>query len=375
MAKIQFDLQISSYSGGHTLFQSDSNWLFTTAIAEALEKLGHQTSCLIGTNWKKPVGPVPFSNVGFIRYRNTEEDRFFIDRKIYNETKIWKPDIIWTNDPCRVGAYRTFFDGPIIAYNHWIDNPIDQKMPPKKTYYWRQAEAYYKADYLLFNSQFGINFFRSGLHEYIYPYADEPYKPAKLGAVNPPLKTDLIWSILGDRPYLSTTPTLAFNHRLSSAPQYKENIELFEEILDILAQNGFQCQVLVSNPSGKDHPLLHRPNVRNIHSQNYEAYLAELSQAWFQLTLFKYPGQWSMAMAEALALGIEVIAPAHSGYAEMSRWPTRAPRSTLDIAEFIWMNYQEYSERDFGQANYHLEQYSAVNIVEKQLIPLVKELQ
>lgn len=367
MVRILFDLQISSYSNnGSPLIQSDSNWIFTASIIEELEKNGHQCKLLYGVRWPLPE-KFPCKEVGFIAYHSTQEDRFFIDHDIVREALAFKPDIIWTNDPCRVGAIRTFYDGALVAYNHWIDNPSDPKTDPLRSYYFGQIEAYYKADMLLFNSQAGINIFQQHLPENFYGEK----RNALLGAVNPPLRTALIKEVI-DRVHYSKVPTIAFNHRLSSAPQYKENVDRFRETTDLLLRNGFEFKVIVSNPSGKEHSLLTEPWVENIHSQKYETYLEKLATAWFQITLFNYHGQWSMAMAEALAMGMKVYHPNHSGYDEMSL--DYSVSTPYDIATSIRNHYLEYSNRDYQQSSYYLKKFSPEYIYKEQLSPIIKEL-
>lgn len=361
MARIIFDLQLSSYdTEGNLLIYSDSNWQFTSLIAETLVDFGHECTIL------KPATP-PFLSKKFksslFEYKSTEKDRYFLPDYLQQSIEWAKPDIIWTNDPCRVGNYRSFWDGPLIAYNHWVDVPSDPKMPPKKTYFFRQMEAAFKADYMLFNSQSGIKLFEDHI---TVPNTEWPR--AKLRSVNPPLRTDLIKEVI-DMDIRPSIPTLVFNHRLSSAPQYQTNVDNFFTIVDRL-QGEFR--VIFSNPSGKATDRWDRENFYNIHSQDYKTYLSRLAMGTCQLTLFEYPGQWSMAMAECLALGMMVIYPNKYGYKELAQ---AHPFGFMDVTspaidDLIMRNDAKYkSHQDF-----FLQHLSPEFIVETQVQPIIKDL-
>jgi hypothetical protein len=370
MAKILFDLQISSYSSDNSvpLIESDSNWLFTSAIIEELKKHGHDCAILIGWNWPFFKTPCRFY---FTEYRETELDRYFMNfDDITSVLNDFEPDILWTNDPCRVGAYRAVFPGKIIAYNHWIDNPADPKMPPQKTYYYRQIEAFQKADYCLFNSAFGKKMFEDGLVNIRTPWA-------QTGIVNPPLKTDVLQRYTNIT-FKSSHPTLLFNHRLSSAPQYSKNVDNLITIMDHLDKflGSTAYDVFVSNPSGKQHPILERSNVVNIYHSDYETYIQDASRAWVQLTMFEYPGQWSMALGEALCLGLVCFCPAHSGYGEMNHMQTiyRHTNIPRTIDALIPLLQLPSAPHNPGQSKHYLNIYSAKHIVKTQVLPIIQEL-
>lgn len=368
MAKIFFDLQLSSYDvNGKLLLQSDSNWIFTRALIDGLTEIGHTCVVLIPKRvetaflWPKP------DNLLYeaLDYGGTEQDRYFLSPRIIDIVKSQKPDIIWTNDPCRVGNYRSFWDGPLIAYNHWIDTPSDPKMPQKKTYFFRQFEAAFKADYMLFNSNFGVKQFENHI-----TVPDTLWKRAKMRAVNPPLRTDLIKEVI-DMDLHPTMPTLIFNHRLSSAPQYQRNVDNFFEVVDSL--QGKQFGVLYSNPSGKNDIRFLKNEWLNIHNQDYKIYLMRLSMGTVQLTLFDYPGQWSIAMAECLTLGMNVIYPNKYGYKEMAEGHGTS-YSKLEAVKKSPSIILNTSLKRTQQQEYFLERFSPKFIVKNQVEPIIKDL-
>lgn len=384
MTKLLFDLQISSFAtDGTPKVRSDSNFLFTQAIIKGLKAAmpGFECAIMLDGNWPWNIAKeLPHVNHFFTcQYGGTEQSRYFVDLDVAKNIKRYQPDIIWTNDPCRVGAYRAVFQGPIVAYNHWIDNPLDAKMGPKNTYFFRQLEAYFKADLLLFNSNFGIKFFLDGIKEAVGSsptWMERHYHAARLGFVNPPQSTDLLLKA-SKRATFSDVPTIAFNHRLSSAPQYNTNAVHLERLMDHLDENDFKYLVLVSNPSGKAHDLTNRKNVVNIHNDNYEEYVDSLSRAWYQVNFFEYPGQWSMAMAEALCLGTTVIYPRESGaYSEVARrWGFGCDPNSFIDTEFVAREIMRRPSavRNTTQAEETCIRLSPRNIVQDQLMPLLAE--
>jgi hypothetical protein len=306
--------------------------------------------------------PTPFG-----LWQGTELDRYFMNPRIIDIVRDANPDILWTNDPCRVGNYRLFFDGKIVAYNHWIDNFLDPKMPLKKTYFFRQLEALYKADLLLFNSNFGLDFFLDGISGINGSILKDE---AEIGYMNPPLRTALLREAL-NRGYKTPKPSLAFNHRLSSAPQYKDNVDKLLQLMSYLdltyGQNNYE--VYVSNPSQKTHPLLGRPNVFNMYNPSYSEYIRVLASCWTHVSFFNYPGQWSMSIAEALCLGLNIYAPRHSGYCEVTQGFAHDidQRSIPEIAGSIIRTWKPSIQT--AQSKFFLERYSPEYIVKSQLLP------
>jgi len=110
MARILFDLQLSSYgSDGKLVLKSDSNWQFTLGIIQGLESFGHQCGIIIPDEIRElPTGLSCNPLFAKMRYIITESDRYFMDPEISHLVFGFNPDIIWTNDPCRVGNYRSF---------------------------------------------------------------------------------------------------------------------------------------------------------------------------------------------------------------------------------------------------------------------------
>jgi len=366
MVKILFDLQISSLDiDGKLLITSDSNYIFMKSMIEGLSKRGHE--CVILMPWdEQRIGDgyqsMPNAVLYYVDFHGIVQDRFFVDNYVKKVINKENPDILWTNDPCRVGQYRSVYDGIIIAYNHWIDSPDNPVIELKNSYFFRQIEAAWKADYIAFNSQTGYERYLGGLR------LINGLKPpqAKPLIINPPLNTELIGSI-AKIAIKNDYPTLIYNHRLSSAPQYANAISSLERILDRLHVPGLK--IIITNPSGKAHPILNHPKVINSVTNSYEEYLTHISKGWVHLTLFDYPGQWSMSMGEGLSLGLRCIFPKFAGYAEMTKewfFPKENEYvTTMGAVTNIkrLLDFGPYAQEEQGK--FFRNKFSIDNIVEK----------
>lgn len=357
--KILFDLQLSNFdAAGQVLKESDSNYVFTSSIAAGIEDVLGWETCIISPH-------------RFIK--DSLAARYDCDLRYYQEmVKEANPDIIWTNDPCRVGAYRTFWKGALIAYNHWIDNDIDPKTPSGMSLFFRQAEAAYKADLLLFNTEFGARHYLQGLRRWT-----NRKTTAILGFVNPPLKIEVFKDVRSIKK--TSKLSILYNHRLSTARQYADSIEhlvrLMDELDVMLGPKVYE--VKISNPSQKQHSLFDRPNVVNIYSDSYSDYIAHGTSCWAHVNFFTYPGQWSIATAEALALGLLCFIPMHSGYIELAgRHGINCldPDGKIDIQKVIRCLLNAEPSIDQRQASLFQERLSPSNIVRRQLVPFLQEL-
>lgn len=224
-----------------------------------------------------------------------------------------KPDVIWTNDFANVKNYKLIDKfSRVVAYNHWIDNPIYPKVDNQYTYLFRQAEGAFHADLIMFNSIYGKQFFCEGLRYYFND--DFVSHMSNKTLIIPPL-LDIAFINLHKSQNKFEKTTLVFNHRLSSLKYYASNFELFNKACKLL-QNTYDFDIICTNPSGYDIDI---PSyMKIVNSTRYRDYINLLSKCHFGGAFFlEGHGQWSMSLAELAALGILFVLPKKFGYPEI----------------------------------------------------------
>ena len=320
MKRLLYDLQLSfiNKATGKFMVEQDSNFNFCRGIEKNLNKNFQDTSMYVLTPARyqaEEFTHLEFASEIPIEYNaDVFASRFtdFADMKQLKDTIDWiKPDVIWTNDMTRVPAYKLFTDAKIIAYNHWIDNRIMPKISEDKTYVFRQAEGAWKSDLPLLNSQFGCNFFISGLYDFIEGGEIIPQIRSKLYAI-PPL-VDIANAVKSPK---FERPTIMFNHRMSSLPYYKKNFDAFVTACEYL-KKFCDFDVILTNPSG--YALSELPKYMKVVTTNsYAEYLKVLSKCWLCVAaFFESYGTWSMSVTDAILANTVVMLPNKFGYPEM----------------------------------------------------------
>ena len=379
--KILFDLQLSNYDKlAQRMLASDSNWNFTRNMMRGLMDIG--IDCAIIAPDDEPMNSFPewMKVVGVYKHYFPRIDRFLFDMRAVDAIQDYEPDIIWTNDPCRVGAYREIFDGKIISYNHWIDDlGLDPKNEQKNSLFFRQIEGLYKSDLSLANSKIGEDQLREMSKRVVLRNAKLP----SISHVNPAIDSALIKRVR-DRDNHYEKLTILFNHRLSTAPQYSYGVEQLQLLIHHMGD--YDYEILVTNPSAKDHKVLENSKVRVVYQQDYEKYIEAISGCFAQVNFFNWPGQWSMAMQESLALGHMVFHNGRYGYGELAGgWGYMHTDSMLGthkqvipkIASDVKNTWESrvHSQKYFdAQSRHFLLAYEPKNVVVNQLLPLLERL-
>lgn len=177
---ILYDLQLSaldSLEDGRFLFTPDSNVnVATFTVNGLLEKNPNWHVYLLVPPKEKTAGGLIFPSELSDRVTKIEYDYFgnpFMDRMTFLPRSLPKNiDIVYTNDPCKVLAYKTYYYYalkkiiPVICRNHWVTGKTDRKVPEQIDFITRQVEGVIKGDWMTFNSLFAANIFLENASEF-----------------------------------------------------------------------------------------------------------------------------------------------------------------------------------------------------------------
>lgn len=368
--KILFDLQLSFIDKLTNKFKvdNDSNYNFTKNAILGLYELDstiefglvlppisdiEDTRFFDGSNF---LG----ANINFY-FAHYEKD--FIRSRFdfpYNEIKSvidkFKPDIIWTNDFCRVASYKLLQRNQrfkIVAYNHWIDNFIYPKVPSEHTYLFRQVEGAYQADYAVFNTNMGISLFMDGVHDIFTDKLSSIIAP-KCKIVKPAFNFNYLENV---KDYKQDIITVLFNHRLSPLPYYSSNFEQFKCVCNELIKS-YNFNVILTNPSG--YKMENIPSYMQVcNMPNYFEYLQFISSCHFAVGLFfDSPGTWSMSLAEAAACGLPLVLPNKPGYYDIVPRNYKYLCSNTDEATSMMKKLLEMPEKERKMIGAQLQSYA-----------------
>lgn len=240
----------------------------------------------------------------------------------------------WINDPCQLLSWKTALyylnkeRAPLyIAYNNWIDDPYQARIPRSLSFLISQVEGAFHADVALFNSKAAIKQFKRAARTI---FADSWLKDIidpKCFTVSPGFDINLIDSIRNDMSgvvqtmnFSESTTRIMFNHRLNNLDFYKSNWSTSFDLLYTLFKKGYRFEVICTDTSDKilcGHLKTIYPFLRFVEFSNYTEYITALWKSDLALGLFKHSGTWSLSLLEAMATNCATIIPAHSGYLEM----------------------------------------------------------
>lgn len=347
--KILYNLQLSAVERftGKFLLEKDSNYsVFINAVkAFNLEFEDVEHYCII-PKVNQVAGDKYYTGVKHINYvRARKTPRVFSSRYHWDADEMAKiieqirPNVIWENNPTLVNNWKTlllelgFINSiKVVTYNHWVDSNKYPKIDRRCLYTIRQAEGLLLSDLYMVNSNFVKNQVLEAFGEtfqiyaksiedkiFVFPPLLDEYQIVGIGAIHPKMmKRD--------------TVRIIYNHRLSSLPYYNDAYQLFlsglKEFDRMMKEYNWGVKIIVTftDASGKlktrrDIKFKNTDRIKIVLKGGMDKidYLKELVKSDVCVATFKEDngGGWSISLAEAILADCRIVAPRHSGYAEM----------------------------------------------------------
>lgn len=279
-------------------------------------------------------------------------------------------DFIFCNDPMHVANWRQLTNVPIVTYNHWVCSLNAPKNNP--LYAFRQVEGYYLADLVLCNSDAHLMMIQQQVRALCNRALGQKLI-SKVKTLPPSIDEDICAQPVGEM-----TSTILFNHRLSSFSEYAINRQRFFEVLTALRRDKlFECDVVVTNPSGYDVRALNLPEYVKVCSFSRDEYLQFLATRPITCAFYEQPRAWSMSLSEANALGSASVVPAHSAFLEM--YPKtysglfREPSEARDMLKALIADQDERQLWGAEAQKYQLEHFSNKVLAQK-LKEMIEEI-
>ena len=346
--------QISSISksSGQFLIDSDSNIITFMNYARAMHDadidvhillpLEEQVDVLHETNitkheFVKPIRVKYEKDVFLSRFR------LDYDELIRILTLEGPYDWIIMHDPALVMDMKVLLskvnqkETKIATWIHWIDTPALPKTEGYFIYAYRQLEGLMTADIAITVSDTAYIEVCDMADAYLTDHKAREIRK-KVTVITNPIDMQLY------APYLNhkyETPTLLFNHRTSTFPLYKTNLDRFVKLAtEVKAKND--VVIIMTNPTGyRINPAL-SDLVDMWGPFDRPEYLDMLGHKPIITAFFDHPPLWPYAHLESAALGCPQVTPRTSPYTDMfaKRYigfydPKQYDKATVLVNEFI----------------------------------------
>jgi len=345
MKKILYMLQLSFIDkDGNFLINNDSNFSVFYNIVKSFDKY-YKSDYMFYVLLPKNV-VTEFKNLSNITPIYNAD---IYTKKVFSSRYNWpaetlakyvdhiKPDIIWENNPTLINNWKTLLlelgminSVKIVGYNHWIDSEKFPKIDRRVPYSIRQAEGVLLSDLFLCNSNEARNQIIEAICEIYKPDFIEKYN-ADINTLPPYIDDefiDVMYNVNIGRKPGNNTIRIAYNHRLSSLPYYKEPYERFIKALNYISEKVQDTKIIVyfTDVSGK---IKERSEIEFQDTENITISLVKglSKESYLQLLVFcdicvgafleKYGGAWSISLADGILTKCATIVPNHTGYKEM----------------------------------------------------------
>lgn len=245
---------------------------------------------------------------------------FSLDDEFYKE-EMRRVDVVYTNDPCKVLSYKTYFYYllnkmiPVISRNHWVSGKLDRKVPEEIDFFMRQVEGANVGNSMSFNSKFAVDFFLENCKEYFNEdFIDSLVKKLKYFDTVDARKVD---SFANNGRFEKFT--ILWAHRLSYYTGWKETLDA---LLKLWSRRQ-DFQVIVPDPGNKmtqeklkeEYPFIKKVNKEE---WTHEKYLETCWKCDVVLGNHKYPATWGgLAITEPMVALTCPILPKRHSYPEM----------------------------------------------------------
>jgi glycosyltransferase involved in cell wall biosynthesis len=231
-------------------------------------------------------------------------------------------DLVYTNDPCKVLAYKTFFYHkqneflPVMTRNHWVTGKIHRKVPEEIDFIIRQVEGSYIADFASYNSKSAKRMMIENAKEFFNDKVEE--KLDRTGFVTETVDAKKVDKYKTSKDKDSKF-TILFAHRLSYYTGWEEAFDALKE----LYESGMDFTLIAPDPGNKftQRELKKRyPFLQEIDksSWSHEDYLRTCWKADLAIGNHNIPTTWGgLALTEPMAAYTVPIMPKKDGYLEM----------------------------------------------------------
>lgn len=347
---ILYDLQLSvltSLDDGQFLFETDSNVNVARFTIKGLLKKDSSIKVfiLVPPNEKiKAYKEGKISSIKEFLIEFKEEDRVtlveypyygnpFIDRMSFNPRALRmslkkfcydlnnKIDIVYTNDPSKVLAYKTFFYQeqneflPVISRNHWVTGKIHRKVPKEIDFIIRQVEGTINSEYSTFNSKAAMSMLLENSKEHFND--DVRNKILKKSRCIETVDIEKIDLFKTNDSYNKFT--ILWGHRLSYYTGWEETFDMLNEI----HKEGIDFQLIAPDPGNKytQEGLQEKyPFLKSIDKESWthQDYIKTCWKADLTIGNHNIPTTWGgLALTEPMAAYTVPLMPKKDGYLEM----------------------------------------------------------
>lgn len=232
-----------------------------------------------------------------------------------------KIDVVYTNDPNKVMAYKTFFYQqqneflPIISRNHWVTGKMHRKVPSEIDFIIRQIEGALNSEYSTFNSKAAIEMLLENSKEHFNDDVRDLLK--KKSKCMETVDIEKIDSLREDKK--SSIFTILWGHRLSYYTGWEETFE----VLNSMYNKDIVFQLIAPDPGNKFRQLELKakyPFLKTINKESWthEDYIKICWKADLAIGNHNIPTTWGgLALTEPMAALTVPIMPKKDGYLEM----------------------------------------------------------
>jgi len=272
--RILYDLQLSvvdSYRDGKFLFETDSNVDVASTVLRGIARLRPGWEVVV------PVPPGDRIVRGYPAFHGdlpasvklVEQDMFgdpFVGRHSFDARSLLRAldergltdvDYVYTNDPCRALAYKTFFHRvtgkmvPVASRWHWVTGRADRKVPEPLDFVVSQGEGALVSDVCYFDSKFAVDQFLYNLGEH--------FNQEAVGSIRPKCRTGVavdvdkmdsempMFATYRDQRPLWKYFVIAWCHRLSYYTGWEQ---VFDALLKLWERRQ-DFRVVVTDPGNK----------------------------------------------------------------------------------------------------------------------------
>ena len=332
-----YDLQLSvlnSMDDGRFLITTDSNVNYGTYLIKNLLEQNEDLNVYV------LVPPLEKTLVSVSEERLLEnfKDRVtlvdydyfgnpFVDRMTFNSQKMFKElegidiDIVYTNDPCKVLPFKTFFYYkqkkmiPVMSRNHWVTGSTDRKVPEEIDFQLRQIEGALVGDDMSFNSQYAAAIFTMDSMDVVTESVAT--EVSNRLSVYEAVDIDKVDRHKTDEKLEKFT--ILWAHRLSYYTGWKETFEALNE----LWKKRQDFQVIIPDPGDKStqqelksqYPFM---KMIDKDSWTHQSYLETCWKVDLCLGNHKYPATWGgLAITEPMVAETVPLMPNRYAYIEM----------------------------------------------------------
>ncbi len=342
--RMLYDLQLSvvdGYRDGRFLFHTDSNVDVASTALRGIAKIRPDWELVV------PVPPLDQIVDGRRNFHGdlpanvklVTQEAFgdpFVGRQSFDaRSLLWgldhaqatDVDYVYTNDPCRALAYKTFFHRvtgrfvPVASRWHWVTGRADRKVPEPVDFAVSQGEGAIVSDVCYFDSRYAVEEFLGNMHEHFnYGTIDAVAEKCKTGVA---VDVDKIDAVHPGHAPVDPSLLILWAHRLSYYTGWEQ---VFDALAQLWNRRPGSFRVIATDPGGKhDQRELARrwPFIEPLEKNGYpylgvNDYLRLCWRASVVIGNHTVPAIWGgLALTEPMAAWTAPLMPNRWAYREM----------------------------------------------------------